>query len=149
MKNITTLISSFLLLIISNHIYAYDDPIYTSFFSDKALSGYDTVAYFKQGKAVKGLKKYKTEYKGATWYFSSQENLQTFTKAPENYAPQYGGYCAYAAADNRTAGGDPELWSIYNGKLYLSYDEDIVEKWEKDKQGIVSRADKNWPALLD
>lgn len=149
MNKLIALISGVLLLIISNSIYAYDDPVYTSFFSDKALSGYDTVAYFKQNKAIKGSKKFTTEYKGATWYFSSQENLKTFTQEPEKYAPQYGGYCAYAAADNRTAGGDPELWSIHNGKLYLSYDEDIVEKWEKDKRGIVERADKNWPALLD
>ncbi len=128
---------------------AGEDEVYTGFFSDTALSGYDTVAYFKEGKALKGKKKYRTQYKGANWQFYNAENLQLFNLNPEKYAPQYGGYCAYAAADNRTAGGDPEFWSIHNGKLYLSYDQDIAEKWESNKEEIVKNADNNWPQLIE
>jgi YHS domain-containing protein len=125
------------------------DNIHTGYFSNKALSGYDTVAYFKKHKAIKGLKKYHVEYQGADWFFSNSENLLAFNKEPSKYTPQYGGYCAYAIANENDAGGDPELFSIHKGKLYLSYNEDIFEKWEKDKDGIIKNADINWPQAVE
>ena len=113
------------------------DEIYTGFFSNKAVSGYDTVAYFVENKAVKGSSDYVTEYKGATWYFSSQKHLDMFVKDPEKYAPQYGGYCAWAiAAKNDFASADPNEWTIVDGKLYLNYDREIKERWEKVRLGI-------------
>jgi len=143
------LVTMLFLLTASFNTFASDDPIYTGMFSNKALDGYDTVAYFKVSKAVKGSSKYSTEYKGATWLFSSKENLEAFVADPEKYAPQYGGYCAYAISKDKTASGDPELWSILDDKLYLNYNESILKKWDKDKQNIVMKADKNWPAVLD
>lgn len=123
-------------------------PVYTSFFSDKAISGYDTVAYFTQNKAVKGSSNFKYSYKGATWYFSSNEHLNLFKSAPEKYAPQYGGYCAYAVAMNYTASADPKQWSIEDGRLYLNYDADIKQKWLKNKKDYIIQADDNWPDVL-
>ena len=79
------------------------EPVYTSFFSNKAIKGYDTVAYFTENKAVEGQAAFSTDYQGAKWLFSSQENLDLFIADPEKYAPQYGGYCAYAVAQNSTA----------------------------------------------
>lgn len=126
------------------------DEIYTGFFSNKALSGYDTVAYFVEGKPVKGNADFVTEYKEATWYFSSQENLDKFLQAPEKYAPQYGGYCAWAiAAKNDFASGDPEQWTIVDGKLYINYNQEIKERWEKDKANFIVQGDKNWPKLIN
>jgi len=149
MSNHTQTVIAIVFTIFSFSTFASDDPIYTGMFSSKALDGYDTVAYFKVNKAVEGLSKYSTEYKGATWLFSSKENLHAFVAAPEKYAPQYGGYCAYAISKNKTASGDPELWSILDNKLYLSYNQDIVKKWDKDKNNIVVNANKNWPKVLD
>ena len=77
------------------NVYALD-PIYTGIFSDKAIKGYDTVAYFTEGKPIKGKEQFSIEYMKATWLFSSQQNLDLFTGNPQKYAPQYGGYCAYA-----------------------------------------------------
>ncbi|CAH0539919.1 YHS domain-containing (seleno)protein [Vibrio marisflavi] len=126
------------------------DEIYTSFFSDKALSGYDTVAYFVEGKPVKGDSDYVTEYKEATWYFSSKENLEKFLRDPEKYAPQYGGYCAWAvSAKNDFASGDPLQWSIVDGKLYINYNKEIKEKWEQDTALHIRQADENWPKLIN
>ena len=122
--------------------------IYTSFFSDQALSGYDTVAYFRQGKPVEGDEKFSFEYKGAQWLFSSQSNLDAFILSPESYAPQYGGYCAWAAADGRTASGDPLQWTIINNKLYLNYNAAVKADWLKDAEKFIIEADNNWPALL-
>ncbi len=124
------------------------DVIYTGTFSDKAVSGYDTVAYFTDGKPVKGSEKFSTKYKGAVWQFASQEHLDAFKATPEKYAPQYGGYCAYAiAAKNALVSSDPEAWKIVNGKLYLNYDKDIQAEWAMDIPGYIKKGDENWPAL--
>lgn len=124
------------------------DPTFTGFFSDEAIRGYDTVAYFTQGKPVKGKDEFSTEYNEATWLFASQEHLDLFLADPEKYAPQYGGYCAYAVSQNTTASIKPELFTIHNGKLYLNYNESINNKWLADKDNYIVDADKHWPGLL-
>jgi len=147
MKNFIQTIILVSSLLVSTAALALD-PIYTSFFSNKAIKGYDTVAYFTENKPVKGLKEFNTEYLGAQWYFSSQENLDLFLAEPEKFAPQYGGYCAYAVAKNTTASIKPELFTIENGKLYLNYNNDINETWQNNRQEFIEQADANWPALL-
>jgi len=124
------------------------EPTYTGFFSDKAIRGYDTVAYFTEGKPVKGSNEFSTEHNGATWLFSSKRNLELFLADPTQYAPQYGGYCAYAVANNATASIKPELFTIHQGKLYLNYSKGINEKWLANKEDYIADADVNWPTLL-
>lgn len=137
-----------ILSLMSFSVFA-EDPIYTGFFSNKALDGYDTVAYFTDGKPIKGDKQWQTEYQGADWYFSSQENLNKFKADPQAYAPQYGGYCAWAvSAKNDFAPADPNQWAIVDGKLYLNYNAEIKAWWDDDRSGHITQADKNWPALL-
>ena len=132
-------------LLFSVNSYA-QDPIYTGFFSNKAVGGYDTVTYFTQGKPIKGNKKYQTSYMGADWFFTSQENLDKFLATPKAFAPQYGGYCAWAiAAKNDFAPGDPKQWKIIDGKLYLNYNAEIQQRWIKDIPGFIATGDKNWP----
>lgn len=123
-------------------------PVYTGYFSDKAVSGYDTVAYFTQNQAVKGNSNFKYSYKEATWYFNSEAHLTLFKSEPEKYAPQYGGYCAYALALNDTVSADPKQWSIEDGKLYLNYNAEIKQKWLKNKEDYIILADDNWPLVL-
>lgn len=138
-----------LMMLLSGVVYA-QDPIYTGFFSNKALNGYDTVAYFTDNKPIKGDEKYVTEYKGANWYFSSAEHLSMFKENPEKYAPQYGGYCAWAvAAKSDFASGDPNQWSLIDGKLYLNYNADVKADWDKDPQGFIKKGDQNWPKLIN
>ncbi|MGB5705793.1 MAG: YHS domain-containing (seleno)protein [Arenicellales bacterium] len=149
MKQLSRVISSIVLVLaLSAPAIAAEDPIYTSLFSSNAAGGYDVTAYFTDMKPVKGRKEFKTEYMGATWLFTSQENLDKFIQNPEKYAPQYGGYCAWAAARGDTYKGDPEHWSLYNGKLYLNFDREVKEKWLQDKETFISQADARWPALL-
>ncbi|MBK67854.1 MAG: YHS domain protein [Rickettsiales bacterium] len=125
-----------------------DDPIYTSFLSDKAVSGYDVVAYFKQGVAVKGKQVHSLKYKDAVWLFSTAENKEVFLRNPEKYEPQYGGYCAYAVAKGSLASSDPEAWTIHDGKLYLNYDKDIQKEWESNMQNFIEKGDQNFPDLI-
>lgn len=125
------------------------DPVSTGFFSNEAIKGYDSVAYFTQNKAVKGKPEFRYEHKGAAWLFSSQENLDLFKSNPEKYSPQYGGYCAYAVSQGTTASIKPELFTIHKGKLYLNYNEKINVKWSKAKVAFIEKADQNWPKLLN
>ncbi len=113
------------------------------------LKGYDAVAYFTEGKPVKGSKKYEYEWMGASWYFSSTENRDRFVKSPERYSPQYGGYCAYAVSQGITADIDPKAWKIVEGKLYLNLSPGVARIWERDVPGYITKANKNWPTLKD
>ncbi|MGX9416729.1 YHS domain-containing (seleno)protein [Vibrio sp. RC27] len=137
------------MLFFFTHLSFAADAISTSFLSNKAVSGYDTVAYFTEGKPVKGSSTFKTEYMGADWLFASQEHLDLFLAEPEKYAPQYGGYCAWAvSAQNDFAPSDPTKWAIVDDKLYLNYNASVKEKWDADRALHITQADTNWPALI-
>lgn len=123
-------------------------PVYTAPFSQVGAGGYDVVAYFAQGQPVKGDRAFSTVWNGATWQFASAANLSKFKANPATYAPQYGGYCAWAVANGYTASGDPRNWKIVGGKLYLNYNADIQSKWVKDTPGLIRKGDANWPTVL-
>ena len=112
-----------------------------------AVKGYDVVAYFTEGQARRGDARFETEWDGAIWRFATADHLELFRKDPARYAPQYGGYCAYAVSRNYTADADPEAWHIENGRLYLNYSKRVRETWRKDIPGNISKADRNWPGL--
>ena len=124
------------------------DPIHTSFLSSTAVGGYDPVAYFTKGAPVQGSSEHTFEWKGVEWRFSTSENREAFRADPERYAPEYGGYCAYAVAQGTTAPGDPLLWTIVDGRLYLNVSKSIQAEWEQDIPGYIAKADATWPALL-
>jgi YHS domain-containing protein len=124
------------------------DAIYTSFLNNKAISGYDAVSYFQESGPKEGLNDFKLSYMDADWYFTSQENLDLFTANPEKYAPQYGGYCAYAVALGSTAKGDPLQWHVENEKLYLNVNKSIKKKWLADIDGYLEKSEKNWPNVI-
>lgn len=122
------------------------DSINKNFFGT-ALKGYDAVAYFKDGKPVKGKDEFRHDWMGAKWYFASAANRDEFARNPSKYAPQFGGYCSWAVAHGYTANIDPEAWKIVDGKLYLNYDKDVQKKWEADIPGFIKKANENWPKL--
>ena len=114
-----------------------------------AIKGYDPVAYHTEGKPRKGSKTYEVDWKGATWRFASAANRDRFAASPEDYAPAYGGYCAWAVAQGKTAGVDPEkAWNLVDGRLYLNYNVNIKKEWEQDISGNIRKADANWPGVL-
>ncbi|MEZ5817550.1 MAG: YHS domain-containing (seleno)protein [Hyphomicrobiaceae bacterium] len=112
-----------------------------------AVSGYDPVAYFTENKPVQGNPAISLEHGGARYLFANEANRAAFQQDPAKYAPQYGGYCAYAVAQGSTAHGDPHAWSINNGKLYLNYNQSVRASWSKNIPGYVAKADANWPKL--
>jgi YHS domain-containing protein len=114
---------------------------------DGAIRGYDPVAYFTENKPVKGHSQFKTEWKGHTWYFSSQKNQTVFAASPESYAPQYGGFCAFSMSRGYKAASDPFAYNIVDGKLYLTYSRSIQDDWNKQRQHHIQRADQNWSSV--
>lgn len=115
-----------------------------------AIGGADPVAYFSsasEGDFVAGSPDYTHNWNGVTWQFASAENRDEFAANPEQYAPQYGGHCAWAAAQNAIAAIDPSAWEIVDGKLYLNLNQKIQTRWQKDIPGNIAKADTNWPAL--
>ena len=123
------------------------DPVFSA--DGAAIHGYDPVAYFAEEKAVPGRPEFVHEYMGATWRFASAANRDAFAADPQKYAPQYGGYCAYAVSQGYTAPIDPDAWSIRDGRLYLNYSLAVRIRWALDKDGHIAAADANWPKLRD
>lgn len=112
-----------------------------------AVGGYDVVAYFTEGAAVRGSKDHAASYHGATWLFASAEHKTRFEKAPTTYLPAFLGYCAYAAAQQRLVRVDPEAFAIYKGKLYLNYSLDVRRKWLADADTFIERANRYFSTL--
>jgi YHS domain-containing protein len=123
--------------------------VFTSKPKGVAVGGYDTVAYFTDKKPVKGIASIAVEHQGATWWFATEANKALFVADPARYAPQYGGYCAWAVASGYTADGDPEAWSVVSDKLYLNYNKAVRFAWARDIPGNVKKGDANWPTVLD
>ncbi|NER81670.1 MAG: YHS domain-containing protein [Leptolyngbya sp. SIO1D8] len=113
-----------------------------------AIRGADPVAYFTEGSYVAGSVDYTYEWGDATWQFSSAENRDLFASNPGLYAPQYGGFCAWAVSQGYTAPVDPTAWEIVDGKLYLNFDARIQRRWQQDIPGHIASADQNWPGVL-
>lgn len=132
------------LFLVQGAVIAGEGPFQSSFLG-AAADGYDVVAYHTEGKAIEGNSDISHKWKNVTWRFSSAANRDMFVANPAKYAPEYGGYCAYAVAQGSTASIDPEAWTIVGGKLYLNYSKSVQQRWEKDIPGYISSADQKWP----
>lgn len=122
-------------------------PGYTSDGTPLALHGYDPVAFFTVGKPTVGNAKFVASHNGASYYFSSQENLDKFKAEPAKYEPQYGGYCAYGVSVGKKFDGNPDFWKIINGKLYLNLNADVQKKFDADTDGSLKKAEGLWPKI--
>ena len=125
---------------------AAEPPVFSA--GGAAINGFDPVAYFNDSKPVRGSKDIVHEWNGAEWRFASEANRDAFAADPEGYAPQYGGYCAYAVANGYTATTDPDAWTVHDGKLYLNFSKSVRRRWERDIPGNIAKGDANWPGVL-
>ena len=117
--------------------------------SGVAIQGYDPVAFFTDNRPVKGNAQFQSEYRGAKYYFASSEHKATFDIEPAKYEPQFGGYCAYGVTHSTRAPIKIEAWQIVNGRLLMQYDLDIKNKFNQDQQGMLKKADENWPGVVE
>lgn len=113
-----------------------------------AVDGTDVVAYFTEGRPVAGDAAFTHDRSGVTWRFASAENRDSFAANPTAFAPQYGGYCAWAVSEGYTASTVPEAWKIVDDKLYLNFSKRIQRRWERDIPARIAAADRNWPGVL-
>lgn len=122
---------------------------YTRVFTTEgvAILGTDPVAYFTLGQPTAGDPAYSHDWNGVTWHFATAQHRDLFAADPEKYAPQYGGFCAFAVSRGYTADIDPNAWRIVDDKLYLNLSPGVQARWERDIPGNISRADQNWPRL--
>ncbi len=134
-------------LAIAVSVSAQKSAIFTT--SEGAIRGYDAVAFFKEGKPVKGDKAFTYSWNNATWLFANKQDLDLFKANPEKYAPQYGGYCAYGTSQGHKAPTQPDTWTIVDGKLYFNYNQDVKKLWTKDQGNLIIKADKAWPDIKD
>ncbi|HET9746081.1 MAG TPA: YHS domain-containing (seleno)protein [Chitinophagaceae bacterium] len=141
MKKIVFGVSMF----VSVQLFSQQDEIYAK--ETIAVNGYDVVAYFTEAKPVKGTATNNVTYKGVNWQFSSKENAELFRTNPERYEPQYGGYCAFGCSRGYKAETSPEAWTIVEGKLYLNYNKEVRDTWNKDQQAYIKKADANWLSI--
>jgi YHS domain-containing protein len=112
------------------------------------LRGYDVVAYFKQGKPVKGNPAIESAYQGATYLFASSANKADFDKDPAKYAPKYGAFCSYGVANGVVTDIEgPEAFAVYNGKLYLCGNQGALKSFKSNIDNNIEKADTNWRQL--
>ena len=140
-KLLTVLIVLFTL----SQAFAQSSEVFTT--DEGAINGYDPVAYFKEGKPLKGKKEFSILWNGAPWSFSSKQNLEAFKSNPEKYAFQYGGYCAFGISEGHKAPTQPDAFTIVNDKLYLNYNKSVKAEWAKNQKERIVQADKNWPTV--
>jgi len=122
-------------------------PVYTKNEGETlALTGYDAVSYFNGDAPVEGSKEFRVRYQGFDYQFATAENAAIFQTDPAKYAPQYGGYCSWAiGANDALAPGDPTVYHIVDGKLYLNFSKDVAKRWTKDVPGFIEKGDQNYP----
>ncbi len=145
-----SLLLSFSLLLVSLPLWA-KTPAQYSHDGKTALKGFDVVAYYSLpagANALKGKPGIEYEWQGLTWYFANAANRQAFVANPAAYAPQYGGYCAFAVAHGFTTSPRVNSWKVVDGKLYLNNNPSSFKLWEKDQSNKIAQANQNWPAVL-
>ena len=113
------------------------------------VNGYDLVSYHTSKRPLRGNGHFLAVHDGVTYLFANQDNLDAFQKEPAKYVPAYGGYCAFGASVGKKFVGDPEVWRIIDGSLYLNLDANIQDQWLKDVPGRIKAADENWVKIKD
>jgi len=145
-KNLLTLTAAALVLTLNA---VAGDLVNVSGASNIAVGGYDTVAFFTDKKPINGDPGISAAFQGATYIFASKEHKELFAAAPEKYAPQCGGYCAYGVSVGALFPVDISTWQVRDGKLYLNLNKSILKKFNAEFAVNVAKADKNWPTLVE
>jgi hypothetical protein len=113
-----------------------------------AIDGYDPVAFYTDGKPMPGSPDFEFRYGGAIWRFCNIGNRDAFAARPDIYMPQFGGYDPLGVAHGVAVPGNPSVWSITDGKLFLFRDPDRLAAFIADAEHITSAAERKWPEVL-
>lgn len=147
MNKIQTIMLS--LLIVAVSFFAVDSFAAYVQESTTGVLGYDLVAYHTEGKPVRGDGNNLIVIDDVTYLFANEANKKAFEANPDKYLPAFGGYCAFGASVGKKFVGDPEVWKIVDGTLYLNLDMNIQKMWFEDISGNIVKAEQNWPQIKD
>jgi len=147
MNKIQTIMLSVLIVAVS--FFAVDSFAGYVQESTTGVLGYDLVAYHTEGKPVRGDGNNLVVIDDVTYLFASEANKKAFEANPDKYLPAFGGYCAFGASVGKKFVGDPEVWKIVDGTLYLNLDRNIQKMWFEDISGNIVKAEQNWPLIKD
>ena len=112
-----------------------------------AIGGYDTHAYWRAGAAVEGSQTFAVMWKGVPWHFATQADADNFAADPASFAPQFGGFCTRAMSFKKIVDGDPEVWRIFEGKLYLFALPKGGKKFDGNEAEMIAKAQAHWEML--
>ncbi len=146
-RNLFGLFAASVLMLASAPTFAAE-PVFTGIVAGVGSGGYDAVSYLQPDGPKMGDPSKVATWNGAKWYFTSDENLAAFKAAPEKYAPQYGGYCAFAVSKGSLAKGDPKIFTVVDGKVYLNLSSSVQQLWKSDIPGNITAANSKWPKLV-
>ncbi len=151
MKTIRKISAFAILMVFTTLSYAQDKKANNIDDSKIGLQGYSPVSYLDLGLAQRGLKQHKAVYKDIAYYFTSAEQKNAFTKNPQRYMPQYGGFCAFGVYAGAKFRVDPSKFVVSNGKYYLFLNDvevDAKQLWiDGEEPKLVNTANKNWKTL--
>lgn len=125
---------------------ARENPTYVEL--GAAIRGADPVAFFTQNRAVEGRSTITYEWNYGTWRFVSVRHRNLFAANPERYAPQFGGYCAFALGRGMLAPTEPPAYVIHEGRLYLAFNRGTMKRFKRKLDENIAKAEKNWPTIL-
>jgi len=115
--------------------------------SGVAIDGYDTTAYWRAARALSGNQRHKVMWQGTPWHFATAEDAAQFKTAPEKFAPKFGGFCTRALSFKKVVHGDPEVWRIYQGNLYLFAQPVGGRKFDQGQDAMIAKAQAYWDSL--
>lgn len=109
-----------------------------------AMQGYDSHAYWTAGAARAGTSDHVVDWRGTPWHFATAEDAAAFAADPAAFEPQFGGFCTRAMSFNKVVDGDPEVWRIYQDKLYLFAAPVGGRKFDEGQDAMIAKAQSNW-----
>jgi len=143
-KQLKLIVAALVMITAFNGISLAEGPVSTT-----GVSGYDLVSYHEGEKPLRGNGNHVSVVEGATYLFINEKNKQKFDNDPQKYLPAYGGYCAYGVSVGKKFVGDPDVWKLVDGKLYLNLDTKIQSVWLEDIKGNIKKADSQWQNIKD
>ena len=112
-----------------------------------AIQGYDTHAYWQVAGPRRGEAVFSVTWNGVPWHFASREDADAFAAAPARFAPQFGGFCTRAMSLKQVVDSDPEVWRIFEGRLYLFARPVGGRKFDGAEAEMIAKAQAHWETL--
>ena len=113
-----------------------------------AINGFDPVAYFTDAEPKPGNAELEYKWEGVTWRFRNEGNRAAFVADPDIYMPRFGGYDPIAVARGVGTAGHPELWLVFEQRLYFFYNTQARDEFTAAPEEAIEAANARWEEVL-